>query len=149
MTPESEQSLSWTPTRATGPACMVLEHTPTRGGVSRKGPRSYRPPGVPAIPRRRHTARAASSPRDDPSINLTAVARRGVVNSRNDQNSLASPSALARLAEGWIGYMRVSVTGVRRDKAALSSGCESHPANAPAGSNRSGYGGNEMAEAFG
>jgi hypothetical protein len=37
----------------------------------------------------------------------------------------------------------------RRDKAALSSGCESHPANAPAGSNRSSYGGDEVAEAFG
>ena len=44
---------------------------------------------------------------------------------------------------------RMAATGVRRDKAALSSGCESHPANAPAGSNRSSYGGNEMAEAFG
>ena len=38
---------------------------------------------------------------------------------------------------------------VRREKAALSSGCKSHPANAPAGSNRSSHGGNEMAEAFG
>jgi hypothetical protein len=43
----------------------------------------------------------------------------------------------------------MSVHGVRRDKAALSSGCESHPANAPAGSSRSSYGGNEVAEAFG
>ena len=34
----------------------------------------------------------------------------------------------------------MSATGVRRDKAALSSGCKSHPANAPAGSNRSTYG---------
>jgi len=34
-------------------------------------------------------------------------------------------------------------------KAALSSGCESHPATAPAGSNRSSHGGNEVAEAFG
>ena len=42
-----------------------------------------------------------------------------------------------------------SATGVRRAKAALSSGCKSHPATAPAGSNRSSYGGNEMAEAFG
>ena len=42
-----------------------------------------------------------------------------------------------------------AVTGVRRDKAALSSGCKSHPATAPAGSNRSSHGGNEMAEAFG
>ena len=41
-----------------------------------------------------------------------------------------------------------SDTGVRRDKAALSSGCEPHPATAPAGSNRSSHGGNEVAEAF-
>jgi hypothetical protein len=39
--------------------------------------------------------------------------------------------------------------GVRRGKAALSSGCKSHPATAPAGSNRSSHGGDEMAEAFG
>ena len=38
--------------------------------------------------------------------------------------------------------------GVRRDKAALSSGCKPHPATAPAGSNRSSHGGNEVAEAF-
>src|SRR5215813_11067286 len=43
----------------------------------------------------------------------------------------------------------MSELGVRRGKAALSSGCKSHPANAPAGSNRSSHGGNEMAEAFG
>jgi hypothetical protein len=41
-----------------------------------------------------------------------------------------------------------SAQGVRRDKAALSSGCEPHPATAPAGSNRSSHGGNEVAEAF-
>jgi 2,4-dienoyl-CoA reductase-like NADH-dependent reductase (Old Yellow Enzyme family) len=40
----------------------------------------------------------------------------------------------------------MSVVGVRRDKAALSSGCEPHPATAPAGSNRSSHGGNEVAE---
>src|SRR5262252_4911329 len=39
--------------------------------------------------------------------------------------------------------------GVRREKAALSSGCKSHPATAPAGSSRSSYGGDEIAEAFG
>ena len=43
----------------------------------------------------------------------------------------------------------VSCIGVRREKAALSSGCKSHPATAPGGSNRSSYGGNEVAEAFG
>jgi len=38
----------------------------------------------------------------------------------------------------------------RREKVWLSSGCKSHPANsvAPAGSYRSGGGGNEAAEAF-
>ena len=43
----------------------------------------------------------------------------------------------------------MTALGVRRDKAALSSGCKSHPANAPAGSSRSSYGGDEIAEAFG
>ena len=43
----------------------------------------------------------------------------------------------------------MSASGVRRDKAALSSGCKSHPATAPAGSNRSSHGGNEVAEAYG
>jgi len=45
--------------------------------------------------------------------------------------------------------VRKSASGVRRGKAALSSGCKSHPATAPAGSNRSSHGGNEMAEASG
>src|SRR5450756_1757440 len=43
----------------------------------------------------------------------------------------------------------MSAIGVRREKAALSSGCKPHPATAPAGSNRSSHGGNEVAEAFG
>src|SRR6202030_184144 len=43
----------------------------------------------------------------------------------------------------------MSAPGVRRGKAALSSGCKSHPATAPAGSNRSSYGGDEIAETFG
>ena len=47
------------------------------------------------------------------------------------------------------GLFDVSHMGVRRDKPALSSGCKSHPANAPAGSSRSSYGGDEIAEAFG
>ncbi len=47
------------------------------------------------------------------------------------------------------GEVVMSAQGVRRDKAALSSGCKSHPATAPAGSNRSSHGGNELAEAFG
>ena len=39
---------------------------------------------------------------------------------------------------------------VRRGKAAIFSGCETHPATvAPAGSNRSSGGGNKAAEAFG
>src|SRR5258708_38436339 len=39
------------------------------------------------------------------------------------------------------------VCAVKRRR--VSSGCESHPATAPAGSNRSSHGGDEMAEAFG
>ncbi len=42
----------------------------------------------------------------------------------------------------------MSAWGVRRAKAALSSGCKSHPATAPAEINRSSHGGNEVAEAF-
>ena len=42
----------------------------------------------------------------------------------------------------------MSALGVRRGKAALSSGCKSRPATAPAGSDRSSYGGDEIAEAF-
>src|SRR6202040_3785049 len=60
------------------------------------------------------------------------------------KNCLGSPSR--RLIRPWNGPR--SVKGVRRDKAALSSGCEPHPATAPAGSNRSSHGGNEVAEAF-
>jgi hypothetical protein len=44
---------------------------------------------------------------------------------------------------------RMSASGVRREKAAFSSGCEAHPASAPAGSYRSNCGGNETVEAFG
>jgi hypothetical protein len=43
---------------------------------------------------------------------------------------------------------QMSELGVRRDKAALSSGCKSQPAIAPAGSDRSRHGGSEMSEAF-
>jgi hypothetical protein len=39
----------------------------------------------------------------------------------------------------------MAAIGVRRDKAALSSGCKTHQATAPAGSNRSSHGGNEVA----
>ena len=44
---------------------------------------------------------------------------------------------------------QMSLKGVRREKAALSSGCKARPATAPAGSNRSRHGGDEMSEAFG
>jgi len=44
-------------------------------------------------------------------------------------------------------HWQIRVCAVKRRR--FSSGCEPHPANAPAGSNRSSYGGNEMAEAFG
>ena len=42
----------------------------------------------------------------------------------------------------------MSELGVRRGKAAFSSGCKPHPATAPVGGNRSSHGGDEIAEAF-
>jgi hypothetical protein len=42
----------------------------------------------------------------------------------------------------------MSAFGVRLEKAALSSGCKPHPATAPAGSNWSSHGGNEVEKAF-
>jgi hypothetical protein len=60
-----------------------------------------------------------------------------------------NPAHLARAnACGLRGRGVMSALGVRRAKAALSSGCKPHPAAAPAGSNRSSHGGNEVAEAF-
>ena len=58
----------------------------------------------------------------------------------------ANASSRACACRGARGVM--SAWGVRRAKAALSSGCKPHPATAPAGSNRSSHGGNEVAEAF-
>jgi hypothetical protein len=47
------------------------------------------------------------------------------------------------------GKKKASGVFVRRAKASVFSGCNSHPATgAPAGSNRSGDGGNEIVEAF-
>ena len=51
--------------------------------------------------------------------------------------------------EETVRLIATTAFSVRREKAALSSGCETHPAKAPAGSTRSNYGGNEMVEAFG
>jgi hypothetical protein len=65
--------------------------------------------------------------------------------------ALGAPPPESAFALTNVGFpqARTTVEGVRRDKAALSSGCKAHPATAPAGSNRSNYGGNEMVEAFG
>ena len=65
----------------------------------------------------------------------------------------SEPSRPTRLDSFQLGRIRtllgMTADCVRREKAALSSGCKAHPANAPAGSNRSSHGGDEMAEAFG
>ena len=55
----------------------------------------------------------------------------------------------AKGEQTFVDQCRRAALGVRREKAALSSGCKSHPATAPAGSNRSRHGGDEMSEAFG
>ena len=71
-------------------------------------------------------------------------------------NLRAPPSPLATSAVGPLrghheatGSRDYSPLWAGRRKAALSSGCKSHPANAPARSNRSSHGGDEMAEALG
>jgi hypothetical protein len=56
--------------------------------------------------------------------------------------------ASAPIAKNASAVEMMSAMGVRRDKAAFSNGCKPHPATAPAGSNRSSHGGNEVAEAF-
>jgi hypothetical protein len=64
-------------------------------------------------------------------------------------NRVEAPSAHAGVPPrkgARAGALMASPLGVRRDNAALSSGCKAHPANAPAGGNRSSHGGNEMAE---
>src|SRR5215468_9729739 len=61
---------------------------------------------------------------------------------------LSGPRSVATRSRNEAVTQLTSALGVRRGKAALSSGCKSHPANAPAGSNRSSHGGNEVAEAF-
>src|SRR5580658_5811098 len=65
-----------------------------------------------------------------------------------EQCATATHSSSTTNARG-LSVLAMTAKGVRRDKAALSSGCKSHPANAPAGSSRSSYGGDEIAEAFG
>src|ERR1700716_2464651 len=62
-----------------------------------------------------------------PDVSLPAIAVRPLINT----------------ASGTVRLGSMSVPGVRRGKAALSSGCKPHPAIAPAGSNRSSHGGNE------
>jgi hypothetical protein len=56
---------------------------------------------------------------------------------------------ISRIDWAAMGQSGQSAVGVRRGKAALSSGCKSDPATAPAASNRSSHGGNEVAEASG
>src|SRR5271165_5362398 len=61
----------------------------------------------------------------------------------------AAPEEISAIRE-WLqreGTCLLLACAVRRRR--FSSGCKSHPANAPAGSNRSSHGGDEMAEAFG
>ncbi len=66
---------------------------------------------------------------------------------RNVVSALSSRSSQPQVASCLSSLL---VNAVRREKAAIFSGCETHPATvAPAGSNRRSRGGNESAEAFG
>jgi hypothetical protein len=74
---------------------------------------------------------------------MTAIARTGVLLETTPVGPLSAQLRRARPRSG------MSAKRVRREKAARSSGCKPHPANAPAGSNWSSHGGDEMAEALG
>ena len=83
------------------------------------------------------------------------ITRRHLLSAVGGLVAFSATPAVAAEAEPRIGFMEIkrngsqpSGKGVRRDKAAFSSGCKPHPATAPAGSNRSSHGGNEVAEAF-
>jgi len=71
------------------------------------------------------------------------------VPAHNSPEAVSPDSASSSQTKPSRSVRRMSALGVRRGKAALSSGCKAHPATAPAGSNRSSHGGDEMAEAFG
>ena len=69
---------------------------------------------------------------------------------RNLALAAAVAAALAFAPEKPALAEDMSACDVRRDKAALSSGCKPHPANSlPPEATGAVYGGNEMAEAFG
>ena len=113
-----------------------------RGG--RQGQRRHLQPDVdlPGLPRRTLRVVATRSHR-------TAAASRRCRYRGPAALQLQKTASLNPALRRVLNCALSSVVGVRRDKAALSSGCKSHPATAPAGSNRSSHGGNEMAEAFG
>jgi hypothetical protein len=80
---------------------------------------------------------------------LVEPVRQWLLETRRNTRNIETLTAARRCLMCSFATVHESAYGVRREKAALSSGCKSHPATAPAESNRSSYGGNEVAEAFG
>ena len=60
-----------------------------------------------------------------------------------------APAPAPATSKLYFVQLRIAGSGVRRGKAELSRGGQTHPATAPAGRHRSSHGGNEGAEAFG
>jgi hypothetical protein len=83
-------------------------------------------------------------------VNVWAACKKQIIlpNNRTIDNNPRTRMQLREFYQLAIVTALMSVVGVRRAKAALSSGCKPHPAIAPAGSNRSSHGGNEVTEAF-
>ena len=97
---------------------------------------------------RRHRCADQAEPgrRHEPArLPLLAVIRTG--HGRRRQPLVGERGGALRVIQGELNVGPLLACAVIRRR--FSSGCESHPANAPAGSNRSSHGGNEMAEAFG
>ena len=93
--------------------------------------------------------RAPTPSRSAPGIIPYEILLRRMFSYSNLKRTQYTKNGLSNLVTASTLSPPMSEMGVRREKAARSSGCKSHPATAPAGSNRSSHGGDEMAEVFG
>jgi putative transposase len=154
-------ALELTPALGTGAACTAMGLW--RGAPARQQARMHRRTLMgPPAPR---------APRPCPPLALNASEQQALLATLNSERFAdTAPAAVhaTLLGEGtYLGSVRtmyrlLAATGGCRERRnqlthpacavkrrRFSSGCKPHPATAPAGSNRSNYGGNEMVEAFG
>jgi hypothetical protein len=98
-----------------------------------------------------HAALVASDNKDTPFVVMEPARWRQMTGASVNWGAKGRAKPMNANGDGEMndGFGEWLLICVRHEQASLSSGCESHSATAPAGSNRSSHGGNEMAEAFG